>query len=259
MHGITWVKDRDQFLASIGILVADNTSLLFEACAHDRVAVVLNHPGYRRHVHHGLRFWTASDVGVQCDSTVELENCIVQASNRLKSDLEYRDSSLAYVYDKDRPTLRTCLYLESALDMLKQRRSGTPTVTVRAITDFDTGPGNPVPLGALRIMTAVKAKEYAAIGMIEILDEQQYREVVLRPHERDQGVWRLLTVPKDRAYKVLRADEIDGKKIKPGEILLKGDLSTESMDELQKRNSVVQYDSDRRITKERETKCASGS
>lgn len=255
---ITWIEDRDTFLSEIGVLVADNTSLVFEACAHDRVAVVLNHPGYRRNVEHGLRFWEASDVGIQCDSLADLPDCIRQASQRFPEDVDMRDSALEFVYAKDRPTQRTCAYLLSALEDLGTRRSGAPTVTIRALRDFDTGVGHPVMEGSLRIMLAGKAKEYVDVGMIEILDEQVFRDIHLSRHSCEEGLWRLLVPMEDKIYRVVKSDEVEGKKIRPGEILLAGDVSKSAMTELQSREAVVKLTSSAPITnREKETKCAS--
>lgn len=81
-----WEGQLDDLLANIGmtklgstdpllseIMVCDNSSIAYEAAALGRVGLSLNAPGYRRGVHHGLRFWDAPP-GLMVDEPEELLN-----------------------------------------------------------------------------------------------------------------------------------------------------------------------------------------
>lgn len=71
-HGVEWVPDADEVRETASLLIADNTSLMFEMLYLFRDVIALNCPEYRRDVEHGLRFWEMAHLMEQVDSAVEL-------------------------------------------------------------------------------------------------------------------------------------------------------------------------------------------
>ena len=74
--GITPEPDPVSFLSRVDLLVADNTSLIFEAAAIGVPVVLLDAPWYRRHVEHGLRFWEWADIGARTGDPATLADTV---------------------------------------------------------------------------------------------------------------------------------------------------------------------------------------
>lgn len=80
------------------VYVCDNSSTLFAFAATGRPVVVLNPPWYSRTVQHGLRFWDAADVGVQCDDIRALPDAIDEALRDRPAQKRKREAALDLVY-----------------------------------------------------------------------------------------------------------------------------------------------------------------
>lgn len=95
--GVETAEHFDDVAARADVLVADNTSALYEFAALDRPVVVLNAPWYRRDVEHGLRFWESADVGLQVDDPADLWS-VIQATLGADPQAARRREIVAEVY-----------------------------------------------------------------------------------------------------------------------------------------------------------------
>lgn len=95
---IEWVKTFDEVCRRADLYVCDNSSTLYEFASTGRPVVVLNAPWYRRDVHHGLRFWEASKVGINVDEPALLQSGIEGALQDPVSVRADREEALDIVY-----------------------------------------------------------------------------------------------------------------------------------------------------------------
>lgn len=118
--GVEPVKDWDDVIDRAGILVADNTSAMYEWAAIGRPVVVLNAPWYRRDVEHGLRFWSHVP-GRMVDEPGDVVDAVVTAQHDLSSRL-LRVAAARYAYAPGRPAAaRAADAIQEALMSATQR------------------------------------------------------------------------------------------------------------------------------------------
>ena len=96
--GIEPVRDFAEVCRRADVLVFDNTSVGFAFAATGRPVVVMNTPYYDRRVNHGLRFWEASEVGINCDDSANLAACIDEALADPPERRANREAALDLVY-----------------------------------------------------------------------------------------------------------------------------------------------------------------
>lgn len=77
--GIEVVRRFEDVLARAHCLTFDNTSAGYLFAALRGPVVVLDNPGYRRDVHHGLRFWDAADIGPRISEPADLPAAVERA------------------------------------------------------------------------------------------------------------------------------------------------------------------------------------
>lgn len=95
---VDYWPDSMRVLTEADVLVADNTSLMWEAAAVDMPLVVLDCPHYRRDVEHGLRFWTHADAGVRVDNGADLADAVTLALSDPEPQRTNRRSAAVAVY-----------------------------------------------------------------------------------------------------------------------------------------------------------------
>jgi hypothetical protein len=96
--GIEPVREFTDVCRRADVYVCDNSSTLFAFAATGRPVVVLNPPWYDRTVDHGLRFWEAAGVGVNCNNPAALGECIEEALRDTPEARARREAALGLVY-----------------------------------------------------------------------------------------------------------------------------------------------------------------
>jgi hypothetical protein len=95
---IEFVRDFAEVCRRADTYVCDNSSSMYEFASTGRPVVVLNQPMYRKDVEHGLRFWSAADVGAQVDTAGALLGWVAVAAADPQHDRKAREQALDIVY-----------------------------------------------------------------------------------------------------------------------------------------------------------------
>lgn len=95
--GIPYEPSLVEVARRADVVVADNTSAMYELAALGIPIVVVNASRYRRNVRHGLRFWDAIP-GPMVDRPAELGDAIRRALERWPVDEAAREAALELVY-----------------------------------------------------------------------------------------------------------------------------------------------------------------
>jgi len=115
--GAPYWRDGAEVLAKADVLVADNTSLMYEAAALGIPVVVLNAPWYRRDVEHGLRFWSHVP-GRQVDEPDDLLDAVLEAIEDPAAHCALRSAAVTrcYEYHDDHAAGRAARQILDLLD-----------------------------------------------------------------------------------------------------------------------------------------------
>jgi hypothetical protein len=92
------VEDFAEVCRQADVYVCDTNSTIYEFASTGRPVVVVNGRHFRRDVEHGLRFWEAATVGVQCDRPADLIGSIREALVDRPAQQRERERALDIVY-----------------------------------------------------------------------------------------------------------------------------------------------------------------
>lgn len=96
--GIPFVPTFAEVCRQADVYVCDTNSTLYEFASTGRPVVVVNSKYYRRDLEHGLRFWEAAGVGVNCDDPRALLDAVAEALRDAPERVRAREAALDIVY-----------------------------------------------------------------------------------------------------------------------------------------------------------------
>lgn len=111
---VPFVPDLAYVLDHAHVLVADNTSAMYEAAACGLGVVALNAPWYRRDVEHGLRFWSHVP-GRMADDAIEVVPLVNATNDAIDRQLRADATAHAYAYLDGRASERAATAIMEAI------------------------------------------------------------------------------------------------------------------------------------------------
>lgn len=126
--GIEYVADFEEVCRRASVLVADNTSAMFEFAALGRPVVVANAPWYRKEVDLGGRFWDWAPIGIQVDDPLDLVDAIEKAREDPPAVARRRAKILKDIYPYTDATARAVAAIKEVTQMsdVEQTPEETP-------------------------------------------------------------------------------------------------------------------------------------
>lgn len=97
-RGVKFLEHFDEVLKVSDLYINENSSTLYEFASTGRPVVVLNPSFFRRNVWHGLRFWDAAHVGINCDHPGDLQKAVELALSDSSEQQAARHNAVNQVY-----------------------------------------------------------------------------------------------------------------------------------------------------------------
>jgi len=77
--GVEIIEDFATVMDIADVYINDCSSTMYEFCVTGKPVVILNCPKFRKHIHHGIRFWEYTDIGPIVEDPTQLVPAIYEA------------------------------------------------------------------------------------------------------------------------------------------------------------------------------------
>lgn len=92
------VRSFEAIMETTDVYIVDTSSTIYEYLVTGKPVILMNSPSYRRNVHHGLRFWLHSEVGLNVNNPEELLPAIRKTIQNPGIRWEERQDAIREVY-----------------------------------------------------------------------------------------------------------------------------------------------------------------